>query len=123
MTAMPLPGVDVSSFQGLPRAWMAQAGSISWAAVKISELQPSGFRYVNPDAAADWSALKATGKGRIAYLFGHPATSVAATVDLFAAEMHRLGLDDGDGICLDHEVSDGRAPADAATWGRSVLAI
>ncbi len=120
---MSLPGVDVSSFQGTPRSWMPQAGSISWAAVKISELQPDGTRYVNPDAAADWSALRAEGKGRVAYLFGHPATSVAATVDLFAGEIHRLGLDDGDGICLDHEVSDGRAPADVAAWGRSVLAI
>ena len=121
MTAMSLPGIDVSSFQGLPQAWMAKAGSISWAAVKISELQPSGFRYVNPDAAADWAALKAAGKGRVAYLFGHPSTDATATVGLFTSQMRALGLDDADAVCLDHEVSDGRSPASVAGWGREVL--
>lgn len=118
---MSLPGVDVSSFQGRPASWMPAAGNISWAAVKITELQPSGVRYVNPDAAADWAALKAAGKGRVAYLFGHPATDPTATAGLFTSAMRSLGLDDADAVCLDHEVSDARSPSSVAGWGREVL--
>lgn len=118
---MTLPGVDVSSFQGRPASWLPAAGNISWAAVKITEFQPSGTRYVNPDAAADWAALRAAGKGRIAYLFGHPATSPSATVSFFAQMLLGLGMEPGDAVCLDHEVSDGRSPAEVAAWGRAVL--
>ena len=55
---MTLPGVDVASFQGLPSQWQPIAGAIDWAAVKITELQTNGNRYVNPDAAPDWAALR-----------------------------------------------------------------
>jgi hypothetical protein len=118
---MSLAGVDVSSFQRLPRDWQAEAGAISWAAVKMTELSAAG-PYENPDAAADWAWLKANGKGRVAYLFGHPSQGVTATVGLFASALGRVGLDDGDGICLDHEVSDGLGAAQVAAWGRAVLA-
>ena len=43
-----LKGVDVSSFQGPPADWAKAAGSIVWAAVKLTELEPDGTRYVNP---------------------------------------------------------------------------
>jgi lysozyme len=117
---MTLPGVDVASFQGLPAQWQPVAGAIDWAAVKITELQPSGFRYVNPDAAADWAALKAAGRLRIGYLFGHPATSVTGTVALFNAQIRALGLDDRDGIALDLEVTDGRGAAQVSAWAVQV---
>lgn len=111
-----LKGVDVSSFQGPPANWRDAAGSIAWAAVKITELQP-GAPYVNPDAAADWDYLAAQGKVRIGYLFGHPAAPADDTAAFFAAEIRKLGLSHDDGIVLDHEVSDGRRPADVAAWG------
>jgi Glycosyl hydrolases family 25 len=116
------PGVDVASFQGAPGAWTGVAGDIGWAAVKFTELQPTSS-YTSQDAAADWSWLKGAGKGRVAYLFGHPATSPVATVGLFAAACERYGLDDGDGICLDHEVADGLGPAAAAGWAAEVLGL
>jgi Glycosyl hydrolases family 25 len=119
---MALPGVDVSSFQGLPAQWRPKAGNIAWAAVKITELETNGTRYVNPDAAADWAALKHGGKGRIGYLFGHPGTSAAGTVELFTTELGRLGLADRDGVALDLEVTDGRTPAQVAAWSENVLA-
>src|SRR6185437_4028557 len=53
-----LHGVDVASFQGRPANWKHLAGPISWAAVKITELEPNGVHYVNPDAAADWAYLQ-----------------------------------------------------------------
>lgn len=111
-----LKGVDVSSFQGPPANWRDAAGSIAWAAVKITELQP-GAPYVSPDAAADWDYLAAQGKVRIGYLFGHPAAPADDTAAFFAAEIRKLGLSHDDGIALDHEMSDGRPPAEVAAWG------
>jgi lysozyme len=116
-----LAGVDVAVYQGTPGSWRAEAGAIAWAGVKISELSSAG-PYISPDAAADWAYLKAHGKGRVGYLFGHPATGPAATVSLFADELARLGLDDGDGIALDLEQSDGLPPGHVATWAGQVMA-
>jgi GH25 family lysozyme M1 (1,4-beta-N-acetylmuramidase) len=113
-------GVDVSSFQGPPADWTTAAGRISWAAVKMTELEPNGTRYVNPDARADWRWLKQHSKGRIAYLFGHPSVSVADTVGFFADEVWKLGLEPRDAIALDLEVSDGRSPAQVAAWAVKV---
>jgi lysozyme len=113
-------GVDVASFQGPPAQWRSAAGNISWAAVKLTELGPGSNRYVNPDAAADWAYLRQNGKGRIAYLFGHPSASVATTVSFFAAEARKLGLADQDGIALDLEVTDGLTAAQVARWAVSV---
>jgi lysozyme len=118
---MTLPGVDVASFQGLPSQWQPIAGAIDWAAVKITELQTNGNRYVNPDAAADWAALKAASRLRIGYFFGHPGTSATDTVSLFTSELHQLGLADNDGVALDLEVTDGRTPAQVSAWAVQVM--
>jgi GH25 family lysozyme M1 (1,4-beta-N-acetylmuramidase) len=115
-TSKMLRGVDVSSFQGRPEAWRAEAGTITWAAVKITELEPSGLRYVNPDAADDWSWLHRNSKVRIGYLFGHPSVSAKDTVSFFLTEMGKLGLHDGDAIALDIEVTDGLGPSAVDAW-------
>jgi hypothetical protein len=117
-------GVDVSSFQGEPASWAKNAGAIQWAAVKITELQPPNsapHRYVNPDAAADWAYLKQHGLVRVAYLFGHPSVAAAATVSFFAQQLNALGVEDGDAIALDHEVTDGLGPAAVSAWAVAVL--
>jgi lysozyme len=116
-----LPGVDVSSFQGRPGSWAKAAGNITWAAVKFTELQPDGTRYVNPDAAADWAWLKGKKKERLAYLFGHPSVSAKDTVSFFVSELRKLGLTDADGVALDLEVTDGRTPAEVSSWAASVM--
>jgi GH25 family lysozyme M1 (1,4-beta-N-acetylmuramidase) len=115
-----LRGVDVSSFQGLPGNWKHEAGPISWAAVKITELEPNGVHYVNPDAAADWAYLDRQNLNRVAYLFGHPSVNAGDTVTFFLSQLHRLGLRDEDGIALDLEVTDGLGPAAVAAWARNV---
>jgi lysozyme len=115
-----LPGVDVSSFQGAPAQWRAEAGDIAWAAVKITEL--SSIAYVNPDAAADWAYLKQRGLVRVAYAFGHPGTSAAASASFFAGQLAALGVEDGDAVALDLEVTDGLGPAAVAAWARAVMA-
>jgi len=123
-------GVDVSAYQGRPDTWRAEAGTISWAAVKLTELEPNGTRYVNEFAAADWSWLRQNNKSRIAYLFGHPSVSAADSVDFFLAELSRLGLENDDGVALDLEDTDGLRsrsapglrpswPISSAGWGAS----
>jgi len=115
-----LRGVDVSSFQGRPAQWKEEAGRFAFAAVKITELEPNGTRYVNPDAAADWAFLHRNQKVRIAYLFGHPSVSATHTVSFFLSEIHKLGLHDNDAIALDIEVTDGRSPSVVDAWCASV---
>jgi hypothetical protein len=117
-------GVDVSSFQGAPASWAKNAGAIQFAAVKITELQPPGsapVRYTNPDAGADWAYLKQQGLVRVAYLFGHPSVNAAASVSFFAEQLNALGVEDGDAVALDHEVSDGLGPAAVSAWAVAVL--
>lgn len=113
-------GVDVSGYQGAPSRWSATAGTISWAAVKITELETNGTKYVNPYAAADWEWLASKRKGRIAYLFGHPSVSAASTVNFFITQLRAIGLRDTDGVALDLEVNDGLAAARVASWGAEV---
>ncbi len=115
-----LAGVDVSSFQGPPGDWVSAAGDIVWAAVKLTELETNGTRYVNPDAQADWDWLQAHNKGRIAYLFGHPSVSADDSVNLFLGELNKIGLVNSDAVCLDLEVTDGLGPAAVSAWGRDV---
>lgn len=118
-----LHGVDVASFQGAPGNWSTEAGKISFAAVKFTELQPApAGPYVNPDAAADWAYLHQHKLGRIAYLFAHPSTGVTATVNLFARQVTKLGLADADGIAVDLEVTDGRSPSAVDTWAAGLMA-
>lgn len=120
-----LPGVDVASYQGSPGQSAGEAGKISWAAVKFTELQPPATApvpYVNPDAAADWAYLQKEKLGRMAYLFAHPSVSVAATVDLFASEVNKLGLADEDAIALDLEVTDGLGPTGVDAWSAELMA-
>lgn len=121
MTTEMIEGVDLASFQGRPANWRAVAGPVDWAAVKITELQPGGKRYVDPFAAADWAALRRQGRGRVAYLFGRPSTSPAASVEFFLTELDALGLHDSDAVSLDHEETDGRPPAQVADWGLTVV--
>jgi GH25 family lysozyme M1 (1,4-beta-N-acetylmuramidase) len=120
-----LPGVDVSSYQGTPNQWVSDAGTFSWAAVKITELslvKGKESKYVNPDAAADWKWLAEHKKGRIAYMFGHPNVSAANSVDFFVSQLDGLKLGNNDGVALDLETSNGKTAAEVAAWGRTVQA-
>lgn len=115
-----LLGVDVSSFQGMPGQWAATAGRIDFGSVKLTEHKPDGETYINPDAAADWAFLLEQRKFRIAYMFGHPGSSAAATSTAFLAELERLGLNDMDGVALDLEVNDGLSAAEVDAWALGV---
>lgn len=114
-------GVDTSAFQGAPDHWSPEAGSISFAGVKATELGVTGSRYISPDLAADAAYLKAKGLGRIFYAFGHPHTLPSATVALLAEAVHPF-LEDGDGVCLDLEVTDGLSVAEVSAYARATTA-
>ncbi len=111
-----LTGIDLSSWQGAPGQWAAEAGEFDFAAVKISEVYPDGSRYADPDAAADLAWLKANGKGRILYLYAHPASSANDTAAFFLSLLDELGLDDADAVAIDLEVSDSRNAAQVSVW-------
>jgi hypothetical protein len=115
-----LAGVDVASFQGSPGSWTRAAGDIVWAAVKITELEPNGTKYVNPDAKADMDWLQSNHKGRIGYLFGHPSTDATATVDFFLSQFNDIGLHDSDAVALDLETTDGLSAQKVAAWAVKV---
>ena len=59
------------------------------------------------------------GPGRL--FFGHPSVSAAETVSFFIGELHKLGLEDSDGVALDLETSDGKTPAEVDAWALAVL--
>jgi hypothetical protein len=42
---------------------------------QVSEVDPDGSIYLNPDAAADQAWLRENGNGRVANCYGHPAAS------------------------------------------------
>ena len=115
-----LAGVDVASFQGAPGTWTKAAGNIVWAAVKLTELEPNGTKYVNPDAKADLDWLRTNHKARIAYLFGHPSVNATQTVDFFLIELNHIGLYDTDAVALDLETTDGLSARRVAAWGNEV---
>lgn len=119
---MTIPGADMSSFQGLPRNWQPIAGSIAFGGVKATEYSAGARKYLNPDAAADWSALHAAGHGRLAYMFGHPSAPYKASAQYFLSVLDSLGLEDGDMVALDHEVSDGLSASVASEWAQEVMA-
>ena len=118
---MSLRGVDLSSYNGAPGQWQAQASDIGWAAVKATELQSGGVKYVSPTLGADVQWLRDHGKGVVFYLFAHASAPVADTVDLFATAVAPL-LRREDGVCIDLEVNDGKTPAEVAAWARDVAA-
>jgi lysozyme len=118
-----LHGVDIASYQGQPSSWRDAAGDLAWAAVKLTELEPGGYEYTDPDAAADWAYLGEHGLGRIAYLFAHPSVSAMDSVNLFTEALDRVGLADTDGVALDFEVTDGCSAAATAAWAADVLGL
>lgn len=117
-----LPGIDLAVYQGPPDDWKPQAGAISWAGIKVCELSASG-PYVNPDAGTDLAFLKAAGKGRVFYTFGHPDTSPGESARFFLGEISRLGFGDQDAVALDLEVTGNRSPGQVSAWAQDVLAM
>ena len=107
-------GIDVSNYQGTFN-WQAQKGHIAFAFMKATE----GATYTDPDFARNWQQSKSIGIVRGAYHFGHPRNGAATDARAFLAVVRANGLQHGDLIALDLEVSDGLGPAGVATYARN----
>jgi len=107
-------GIDVSSYQGSFN-WQAEKGAISFGFMKATE----GSSIVDPQFARNWQQAKSIGIVRGAYHFGHPKDGAATDASAFLAVVRAHGLEPGDLLALDLEVSDGLAPAQVAAYGRN----
>jgi GH25 family lysozyme M1 (1,4-beta-N-acetylmuramidase) len=107
-------GIDLSSFQP-SFDWSAEKGRISFAFMKATE----GATVRDPDFAANWQQARALGIVRGAYHFAHPKNGAATDARAFLDVVRPHGLNAGDLLALDLEVSDGLSPARVAEYARN----
>jgi len=107
-------GIDLSSFQP-SFDWSAEKGRISFAFMKATE----GATVRDPDFAANWQQAKALGIVRGAYHFAHPKNGAATDARAFLDVVRPHGLNAGDLLALDLEVSDGLSAARVAEYARN----
>lgn len=114
----PLPGIDVSHWQGAID-WDAVAGDgVEFAFIKATE----GGDYTDPRFAANWAGARQAGVLRGAYHFFRPQTDAMAQAAHF---LRTVQLEPGDlPPVLDVEVTDGRSldavAAGVRTWLQEV---
>ncbi len=107
-------GVNVSNFQpGFD--WQAVKGRISFAFAKATE----GTTFTDSDFATNWRQAGAIGLVRGAYHFAHPKNPAAAEVGAFLSVVRAQGLHSGDLLALDLETTDGRSPAQVASYAQA----
>ncbi|MCW2910403.1 MAG: hypothetical protein JWL68_5192 [Actinomycetia bacterium] len=107
-------GIDLSSYQP-SFDWSAEKGRISFAFIKATE----GTTIRDPSFAANWQRAKDIGIVRGAYHFGHPGNGAATEATAFLDTVRAHGLNAGDLLALDLEVSDGLGPARVAEYARN----
>ncbi|NUT39686.1 MAG: CHAP domain-containing protein [Thermoactinospora sp.] len=107
-------GVDVSNHdQGFD--WSAD--NLSFGIAKVTE----GLTFTDGTFARNWSELKKNGLVRGAYHFGRPGQDPVRQADRFVAEVRKHGLEQGDLLVLDLEVTDGRPAGEVNAWARRWL--
>lgn len=110
-----LQGIDVSSYQGAVdwASWRRKGKTFAIAkATEGRTLRDSQF-------ARNWRELKRAGLVRGAYHFAHPRNAVNAEADFFVATIRAQGVEPGDLVALDLEVSDGTSAAHVSSWART----
>jgi lysozyme len=107
-------GIDLSSYQP-SFDWSAEKGRISFAFIKATE----GITIRDPSFAANWQRAKDIGIVRGAYHFAHPRNGAATEARAFLGTVRAHGLNAGDLLALDLEVSDGLGPARVAEYARN----
>jgi lysozyme len=98
---------DISNWQG----------AINWSlltedVIGIKATEGTGFH--DPQFPRNWTEAKDNKKGRIAYHYFHPSIPAAAQVQFFLDYVRSHGLQTGDCLAMDLEVSDGVAPEEVA---------
>ena len=111
----PLPGIDVSHWQGTVDWKAVAADGVEFAFIKATE----GGDYVDPRFAANWAGAQRAGVVRGAYHFYRPQTDALAQAAHF---LRTVQLAPGDlPPVLDVEVTDGRSAAQIAAGVRTWL--
>lgn len=101
---------DISNWQGDLEGTRPLESEI--LAVKASE--GTGFR--DPMFKTNWDAARKHNKYRVAYHFAHPSMPAQAQVQFFLDYVRSCGLEVGDMLALDLEVTDGLKPEDVSKW-------
>lgn len=104
-------GQDVSNWQGA-YAWPS---NLKFGFAKATE----GTGYADPYFAHNWSALKAKGMVRGAYHFAHTNNNATTEAKHFLAVVRAQGLETGDLLSLDLEVTDGQSASHIASWAKT----
>jgi lysozyme len=111
----PLPGIDVSHWQGTIDWNAVAADGVEFAFIKATE----GGDYTDPRFAANWAGAQRAGVVRGAYHFFRPQTDALAQAAHF---LRTVQLSPGDlPPVLDVEVTDGRSAAQIAAGVRAWL--
>lgn len=102
-------GVDLYENNG----WFADA-TVSFMILKAWEYREDA------KFAARFPLVKAQGRLRGAYLFGHPSLDAGKQAASFCTILKDCGFSAGDTAWLDHEVSDGKSPSWCSSWAQDV---
>jgi lysozyme len=114
-------GLDVANFQGA-FDWAGAKRQVPQLAFGICKLT-EGLTFTDADAPHNWAGIKGQGLIRGGYHFGHPGEDATAQAQRFTAEARKLGLTGADILALDLEVSDGRTPAQVASWAQTFMRV
>lgn len=106
-------GQDVSNWQGAYK-W---PGGLTFGFAKATE----GVTYADPQFAHNWSALKSKKMIRGAYHFAHTNNNATTEAKHFLAVVKARGLETGDLLALDLEVTDGQSGSHIASWAKTWL--
>lgn len=66
-----------------------------------------GTGFADPTFQSDWNQARKAEKARLAYHFFHPSVSAIAQARFFLDTVKNAGMQNGDLLCIDLEVSDG----------------
>lgn len=101
---------DISNFQG--DITEATLGHPDILACKATE----GIAFQDHTFARNWELAKNNDQLRIAYHVAHPSLPAQGQVQFFLDYVTAHGLDTGDMLCLDLEMSDGLNPSAVNEW-------
>ena len=85
-----LPGIDVSSYQGIIDWNQVHGAGYAWAYAKATE----GTGYRDPTFPGNWSGMQSAGLSRGAYHFFHPGDDGTTQADYYLGYVGTLGAGD-----------------------------
>lgn len=80
-----------------------------------------GLNFNDGTFAENWKEMRDNGVARGAYHFGHPKNDPVKEADYFLKAVRAQGIQPGDILALDLEVTDGRSSDDVNAWAKRWL--